>query len=203
MISASYACAESSKGTSCGLTKLMLCLPSTLAARSSAKALRLQELAYGILMHEGKILYCRKQRTRGDAQAHTDPLVRWTGAHSFALLCPAGIMVLAARKKPSSHIACLSFFFGVNSDMHCGRGACAGKDELVVMVLDVMDDSSGRFLVWGADASGASVLLCVADFEPYFYIAAPRDQARPGSFAVQSCNQLFGAACTYNDVLAV
>ncbi len=61
--------------------------------------------------------------------------------------------------------------------MSCGRGTLAGQDELVVMVLDVMDDSSGRFLVWGADVAGASVLLCVADFEPYFYIAAPRDQA--------------------------
>ena len=182
---------------------VMLCLPLTLAAHSSARALRLQELAYGVLMHEGKIPYCRKQRTRGDAQAHTDMLLRWTGAHSFALLYPVEIMVLAARKKPSSHNACLSHLLGVISDMHCGRGACAGKDELVVMVLDVMDNSSGRFLVWGADASGASVLLCVADFEPYFYVAAPRDQARPRSFAVQPCNQLHGAACTCNDVLAV
>ncbi len=46
------------------------------------------------------------------------------------------------------------------------------------MVLDVVEENSGRFLIWGAGAAGESVLLCVADFEPYFYVAAPRDQVR-------------------------
>ena len=47
------------------------------------------------------------------------------------------------------------------------------------MVLDVVEEGSGRFLVWATDARGASALLCVTDFEPYFYIAGPRDQVAP------------------------
>ena len=50
------------------------------------------------------------------------------------------------------------------------------------MVLDVVEESSGRFLVWGTDARGASALLCMADFEPYFYIAGPRDQVAHDAF---------------------
>lgn len=66
-----------------------------------------------------------------------------------------------------THVACL------------GRATPSGRDELVLMVLDVVEESSGRFLVWGTDARGASALLCVADFEPYFYIAGPHDQVAP------------------------
>ena len=55
------------------------------------------------------------------------------------------------------------------------------------MVLDVVEEGSGRFLVWGINARGASALLCVADFEPYFYIAGPRDQVAPRRLALGLC----------------
>ena len=79
---------------------------------------------------------------------------------SFAADCPTHVARLP-------HVACR------------GRAAPSGREELVVMVLDVVEEGSGRFLVWGTDARGASALLCVADFEPYFYVAGPRDQVAP------------------------
>ncbi len=42
-----------------------------------------------------------------------------------------------------------------------------------MMVLDVVEESGGRFNVWGVTPSRSSVLLRVADFQPYFYMAAP------------------------------
>jgi DNA polymerase delta subunit 1 len=64
-------------------------------------------------------------------------------------------------------------------------------DELFFMVLDITEEPGGRFYVWGATAAGASVLVRVEDFEPYFYVAAPRraaggaaiDWAAPGECA--------------------
>ena len=45
---------------------------------------------------------------------------------------------------------------------------------LVVMILDLTEESDGTFLLWGTDKAGASSLFHVHDFQPYFYIAAPR-----------------------------
>lgn len=41
------------------------------------------------------------------------------------------------------------------------------------MVTDVVDESGGRFHIWGNTPDGASVLVRVQDFQPYFYIAGP------------------------------
>lgn len=41
------------------------------------------------------------------------------------------------------------------------------------MVLDVIDESAGRFHIWGKTDDGRSILCRVQDFAPYFYIAAP------------------------------
>ena len=41
------------------------------------------------------------------------------------------------------------------------------------MVTDVVDESAGRFHIWGNTPEGASVLVRVQDFQPYFYIAGP------------------------------
>jgi hypothetical protein len=71
------------------------------------------------------------------------------------------------------------------------------------MVLDVVEENSGRFLIWGAGAAGESVLLCVADFEPYFYVAAPRDQVSapvvyqtpPGPHVNVVCHSVLSVSC--------
>ena len=42
-----------------------------------------------------------------------------------------------------------------------------------MMVTDVVDESAGRFHIWGNTPEGASVLVRVQDFQPYFYIAGP------------------------------
>lgn len=47
---------------------------------------------------------------------------------------------------------------------------------LVLMVLDVIEESRGQFHIWGTTPEGASVLVRVADFEPHFHIAAPAVQ---------------------------
>jgi hypothetical protein len=43
----------------------------------------------------------------------------------------------------------------------------------VFMVLDVIEETPGRYHVWGKTDDGRSVLCRVQDFQPYFYIAAP------------------------------
>ncbi|KFM28990.1 DNA polymerase delta catalytic subunit [Auxenochlorella protothecoides] len=47
------------------------------------------------------------------------------------------------------------------------------------MALDILEDDHGQFTIWGASASGASVLLQVQGFRPYLYVVAPA--AMPGS----------------------
>lgn len=43
------------------------------------------------------------------------------------------------------------------------------------MALDIVEEANGaRFRIWGTTPTGASVLCTVSDFEPYFYIAAPK-----------------------------
>jgi DNA polymerase delta subunit 1 len=43
------------------------------------------------------------------------------------------------------------------------------------MALDIVEEANGaRFRIWGTTPTGASVLCEVSDFEPYFYIAAPK-----------------------------
>jgi DNA polymerase delta subunit 1 len=50
-----------------------------------------------------------------------------------------------------------------------------GSGDLIFMALDIIEDANGaRFRIWGTTPSGASVLCTVSDFEPYFYIAAPK-----------------------------
>ena len=48
------------------------------------------------------------------------------------------------------------------------------------MVLDIEDAGSGRFHVWGVTPEGASVLVRVPDFQPYFFIHAPEPAAAGG-----------------------
>ncbi|KAK9810365.1 hypothetical protein WJX72_009511 [[Myrmecia] bisecta] len=57
----------------------------------------------------------------------------------------------------------------------------ASQEELVMMVLDIVEEGSGRFHVWGTSQEGRSVLVRVTDFQPYFYMAAPEHQAVQGS----------------------
>ncbi len=42
-----------------------------------------------------------------------------------------------------------------------------------MMVLDIAEEGSGRFHIWGTQQEGRSVLVRVIDFQPYFYMAAP------------------------------
>lgn len=42
-----------------------------------------------------------------------------------------------------------------------------------MMVTDIVEESHGKFAVWGVTLQGSSVLVRVPDFQPYFYIAAP------------------------------
>ena len=51
------------------------------------------------------------------------------------------------------------------------------------MAWDITENSGANcFRVWGTTHEGSSVLLTVNDFEPYFYIAAPKrpESAPPG-----------------------
>ncbi|KAL6767178.1 hypothetical protein ACKKBG_A38930 [Auxenochlorella protothecoides x Auxenochlorella symbiontica] len=52
-------------------------------------------------------------------------------------------------------------------------------EPLIFMALDILEDDHGQFTIWGATASGASVLLQVQGFRPYLYVVAPA--AMPGS----------------------
>jgi DNA polymerase delta subunit 1 len=57
------------------------------------------------------------------------------------------------------------------------------------MALDIIEESNGaRFRIWGTTPNGASVLCTVSDFEPYFYIAAPRrcDPSTSGGYLQES-----------------
>lgn len=48
--------------------------------------------------------------------------------------------------------------------------------DIIFMALDIVDEAGGgRFHVWGVTEDGASVLVRIADFEPYFYIAVPEN----------------------------
>lgn len=46
----------------------------------------------------------------------------------------------------------------------------------MLMVLDIDEESDGAFLLWGTNEMGASCLVRVNNFQPYFYIAAPHSQ---------------------------
>ena len=41
-------------------------------------------------------------------------------------------------------------------------------------MVDVVEEAQGRFSLWGTTPEGATVLIRVADFQPYCYIAAPK-----------------------------
>ena len=47
-----------------------------------------------------------------------------------------------------------------------------------MMVTDVADEAQGVFHIWGNTPDGASVLVRVHDFQPYFYIAGPLQAVR-------------------------
>ena len=47
-----------------------------------------------------------------------------------------------------------------------------------MMVTDIVDEAGGAFHIWGNTPEGASVLLWVHDFQPYFYIAGPLQVVR-------------------------
>lgn len=58
-----------------------------------------------------------------------------------------------------------------------------GDQDLIFMALDIAENSGGAcFRIWGTTQEGSSVLLTVNNFEPYFYIAAPKrpKSAPPG-----------------------
>lgn len=44
---------------------------------------------------------------------------------------------------------------------------------LVFMSLDIVEEVSGAFSIWGTTADSKSVLVKVEDFKPYLYIATP------------------------------
>lgn len=72
----------------------------------------------------------------------------------------------------------LSFLFNRRDVSHLVPqkhvGPLKGGQDLVFMVIDVVEEDDGtRFQVWGATSEGASVLLSLTDFEPYFYMAMP------------------------------
>lgn len=50
--------------------------------------------------------------------------------------------------------------------------------DLVAMVTDVVEEGGGRFGLWGVTPGGGTVHVRVADFHPYFYIAAPKRPVR-------------------------
>ncbi|KAL4424029.1 hypothetical protein ABPG75_001330 [Micractinium tetrahymenae] len=56
-------------------------------------------------------------------------------------------------------------------------------EDLIFMATDIQEEGQGQGLygVFGTTAQGASVLLRLLDFRPYFYIAAPLRQARPAA----------------------
>ena len=59
------------------------------------------------------------------------------------------------------------------------------------MVLDIEEAGSGRFHVWGVTPEGASVLVRVPDFQPYFFIHAPEPaQAGGAPLPLQQLAQL-------------
>jgi DNA polymerase delta subunit 1 len=50
--------------------------------------------------------------------------------------------------------------------------------DIVFMALDIVDEAGGgRFHVWGVTEDGASVLVRITDFEPYFYVAVPENMS--------------------------
>lgn len=53
----------------------------------------------------------------------------------------------------------------------------AGDSGYVFMVLDVIEDTGGRYQVWGKTDEGHSIVVRVTDFQPYFYMATPTHQA--------------------------
>lgn len=52
-------------------------------------------------------------------------------------------------------------------------------DSLYFMVLDVVEESGGRFNIMGKTEGEQSILVQVHDFEPYFYMGQPVFKARP------------------------
>ena len=66
---------------------------------------------------------------------------------------------------------------------------------LVMMVTDVADEAHGIFHIWGNMPEGASVLLRVHDFQPYFYIAGPVQ-------AVSSSTPVLLSCCTLSPYMA-
>lgn len=47
------------------------------------------------------------------------------------------------------------------------------EQALVFMVLDVLEETGGRFNIWGKTDYGQAILVRVHDFMPYFYMAQP------------------------------
>ena len=48
-----------------------------------------------------------------------------------------------------------------------------GDPSLYFMVLDVVEESGGRFNIMGKTEAEQSILVQVHDFEPYFYMGQP------------------------------
>ncbi|KAL3139857.1 hypothetical protein ABBQ38_004153 [Trebouxia sp. C0009 RCD-2024] len=65
---------------------------------------------------------------------------------------------------------------------------------LVIMVTDVADEAQGSFHIWGNTPEGASVLLRVQDFQPYFYIAGPVQAGRQANGTAAEA-EMDDAAC--------
>lgn len=79
------------------------------------------------------------------------------------------------------------------------------------MVLDVLEETGGRFNIWGKTDVGESVLVRINDFTPYFYMAQPvlasLDEGQANEFDQATCTHLQRALngcvmyCNKNDLL--
>lgn len=59
------------------------------------------------------------------------------------------------------------------------RNGQDADDSLYFMVLDVVEESGGRFNIMGKTEAEQSILVQVHDSEPYFYMGQPVFKARP------------------------
>jgi len=68
------------------------------------------------------------------------------------------------------------------------------EQALVFMVLDVLEETGGRFNIWGKTDDGQAILVRVHDFMPYFYMGQPtpdtRDPGQAPLYDRTACAQL-------------
>lgn len=57
------------------------------------------------------------------------------------------------------------------------------------MVLDIVEQADGNFQIWGTTQQRSSCLLRIDNFQPYFYIAAPREAAGTVCLYISACLQ--------------